>query len=72
METERLESTSCVYKEPVPTLRFCKEMFKYVYKTSVTLVRYHQNAQNYINAIDRGQMILLVVFFVTVVHFERK
>ena len=35
-------------------------MFKYVYKTSVSLVRYHQNAQNYVNPIGSRQLILLV------------
>ena len=45
-------------------LHFCKEMFRYVYKASVSLVRYYQNAQNYVNATCRHQLILLV-FLVT-------
>ena len=51
-------------------MRFCKEMFKYVYKPSVSLVRYHQNTHNYVNAIGRRQLILLV-FLVTVIHLKK-
>ena len=40
-------------------------------KTSVSLVRYHQNAQNYVNA-SSGRRLIPLAFLVAVIHFERR